>query len=271
SEHQLLKKAENVLGVIWDGTGYGTDQQIWGGEFFGVQNQSFVRLDHLSYFPHLLGDKMSREPRLSALSLLRHNDKDLALIQPAFTENEWTLYCSLLTQAGLSQTSSMGRLFDAVAAIIGLNKHVSYEGEAAMLLEAQAWQEKMNWRGESLSTISWPSENPLQIESWLPKLLADLRSGASVGWLALKFHVQCIEMVRYVADLHGYIQLAFSGGVWQNALLVDLADELLGPNYTLYFHEKLPANDANISYGQLALAQQGWLAKQSTKKLSACV
>lgn len=138
AENELLNIDEKILGVIWDGTGYGEDEQIWGGEFFLLEEGEMNRYMHLEYFPQLLGDKMSKEPRVSAVSLLRNSMDQLMEIKDLFSAAEREFYLKLLQQKQELLTSSMGRLLDGIAAILKIQSINSYEGEAAMKLEAIA-------------------------------------------------------------------------------------------------------------------------------------
>ena len=253
-EHGLTDTPEDVLGVIWDGTGYGTDGQIWGGEFLAYRAEAVVRLAHLTYFQVLLGDKMSLEPRLSALSLLGHTPATTPLIKPLFSPQEWAFYQQMLLQNPDLQTSSMGRLFDAVAAVLGLADENTYEGEAALKLEQLA-RNYYREQPEAIGAhIPWPVKDVLDAKSWLPLMVEEYSITQNKGLITLKFHRQCIGIIQQVASAQGARRIAFSGGVWQNSLLVDLADLLLQPDYELLFHWELSPNDENISYGQIALA-----------------
>ena len=132
-EHSQLESNEPVLGVVWDGTGAGTDGAVWGSEYMVYDDGHIDRLAHWDYFPVIAGDKMSKEPRLSALAILGENSG----LEKKFTNQEWSYYSKLRKQESL-QTSSMGRIFDAVASVLGLIDVSSYEGQAAMLLEQLA-------------------------------------------------------------------------------------------------------------------------------------
>jgi hydrogenase maturation protein HypF len=249
AEHDLLFSTEPVLGVIWDGTGYGSDGQIWGGEFFLLNNQKIERVDHFSYYPQWFGDKMAREPRLSALALCASLPEADPLLQPLFRTNEWTLYQQLIQQDAPLQTSSTGRLFDGVAALLGLSEIQTFEGEAAMRLQKCA---------EAASTFfkdwnPYPVEN-LSLQPLMKAVLSDRNEGVSIGVISLRFHQTLVQMIRQVAKRMGVERLAFSGGVFQNTLLVDLIIEELSSDYKLYFHQHLSPNDENIAFGQLAWA-----------------
>src|SRR5207249_3995084 len=123
----LLRSKQTVLGVIWDGGGYGDDKQIWGGEFFHFENRHMERVAHLDYFAQLPGDKMIKEPRLSAFALLKYFPAQQYVLKKFFTSKEWTYYQQLINQPHPLLTSSMGRLLDGIAAILGLAPYNSYE------------------------------------------------------------------------------------------------------------------------------------------------
>ena len=250
-EHHLFAAAEPLLGVVWDGTGLGTDGQMWGGEFLLYQHGHFSRLVHFDYFPLFLGDKMATEPRLSAFSLCHELEGAAAILQPKFTPVEWANYKQLIQKPGI-QTSSVGRLFDAAASLLGLPDKSNFEGEAAMLLEELALTYfKSGWHipAEWLTTDERaPSFSPRFL---LQQLLQQLRIGISKAAIAAWFHVQLVVSIQHAAALAQCHKICLSGGVFQNSLLVDLVVKMLGPPHQLYFNQELPPNDENISFGQL--------------------
>jgi len=248
AENELLTSEEPVLGVIWDGTGWGEDGNIWGGEFFLFENGDFNRASHFDYFPHLLGDKMSREPRLSALALCYDLPEAEALLRPHFTENEWVFYKKLLASPTGLHTSSMGRLFDAVAVLLGLQSKSSFEGEAAMRLEALAR------KAVGKDFPSFKNLGSLAPKIIVKNVIADLQAGVDKRQIAFGFHLSLAKYVGEMAARHDVRRLAFSGGVFQNSLLIDLIINELGDKYDLFFHKELSPNDECISFGQLAVA-----------------
>ncbi len=251
-EHQLIDAEEAVLGVIWDGTGRGTDGQVWGGEFFVYQNHNFERVHHLAYFRHLLGDKMAREPRLSALSLLPERADVRCDLRNKFTDPEWQYYTQQLAQAEGLRTSSMGRLFDAVACLLGLADRTTYEGEAALLLETRAARYVQQHGYAALS--SYFPEGTITPSIPTAPLLAGVRADRlrlSTEEIAARFHYSLVHLIRAVARQNRVKKIAFSGGVFQNAVLVDMIHQQLSAEYDLYFHQQLSPNDENISFGQL--------------------
>lgn len=251
AENRLVTRDEPVMGFVWDGTGYGNDGQIWGGETFIYENGAMERVAHLKYFPHLLGDKMSREPRLSALSLLHQHHEFHYLISKHFTANEWSLYLRLMHQENKLSTSSMGRFLDGVACILGIATHNSYEGEAAMQLEALALSEKhkTNYRYKLPLT-----DGVLDWDVFMEQLMTDGRLGRSRGWIALKVFNTLVDAIEEVSEQHKINTLAFSGGVFQNAHLTALIAERFKGRKQIYFHKQLSPNDECIGFGQIACA-----------------
>jgi hydrogenase maturation protein HypF len=235
-EHELTESTDPILGVVWDGTGLGHDGHIWGGEFLRYANRTFTRVAHLDYFPHLGGDKLAWEPRYAALAMAGHLSVARAHLEPKFGASEFRNLLHLRPRQKLL-SSSMGRLFDAVACLLGLGDVQSYEGMAATRLE-------------QLGRRGWKAGlHPYEMANLLPELLNDLgtRDRATI---AARFHLTLVEWVARVAEDQGVSRLAFTGGCFQNSLLVDLLTERLTA-YQLYFHEQLPPNDENLAYGQL--------------------
>ncbi len=252
-EHNLVDNATPILGVIWDGTGYGKDGHIWGGEFFVYKNHQFYRKYHLEYVPFIAGNKMPKEPRISALSFCWDIPNALPILKEKFTSTEWGIYNQLLAKDISLKTSSIGRLFDAVASILGILDKQTYEGEAAILLETNAttyFQEN----GFEFVYSSF-DKNKLNFsytrKQLISLLLADLAAGKSTPYIAAHFHFWLIGYIEQVAITQGTHQIAFSGGVFQNGLLVDLLIHHLGTSCDLYFHQELSPNDENVSFGQL--------------------
>lgn len=260
AENRLLNTEEKVLGVIWDGTGMGNDGHIWGGEFFLYNKTNAVRLCHFEYFPFLLGDKMPKEPRISALAATLPLPGAAALLKSKFSDLEWRNYQILAGRTKL-RTSSVGRLFDAVASILGLADRTSYEGEAAMRLE-RFGQDYIKSNGPDFSG-SYLNEQDIKdtipITLLLSKVIDDLQNGLGRDFIAAKFHNSLAEVVKVIALRYNLQKIAFSGGVFQNELLVDLIRLRLGQEYELYFHRNLSPNDECVSYGKLI----GYLMQQA--------
>ncbi|MGV3530351.1 MAG: carbamoyltransferase HypF [Flavisolibacter sp.] len=247
AENDLIESHEPVLGMVWDGTGYGEDGNIWGGEFFMYEEGEMNRVAHLDYFPVIAGDKMAREPRLSALSLL-HGAGQESLLREKFTEAEWSFYQSSLAQDHVVETSSMGRFLDGVASLLDICDRASYEGEAAMLLEAAAADV------DTKNVIPYGFEITNSIVHWQPVIVAllnDIANGLDKRLLAYKIHLSLARLIADVAAHFDVKKIAFSGGVFQNALLNDLVSDVLEET-ECFFHQLLSPNDECIGFGQLA-------------------
>ena len=164
-----------------------------------------------------------------------------------FSGAEYQVYVKMLDQPALF-TSSMGRLFDAVASLLGLCDISTYEGEAALYLQNLAAKER--------ATINkiYPIQitgNTISQGSLIEGILDDMQQEVPKNEIALKFHCTLVAMIKSVAVNLKYKRIAFSGGVFQNSLLIELLTEGL-PDFKLYFHKELSPNDENISFGQLA-------------------
>ncbi len=249
AENGLLHSKNDCLGFIWDGTGYGNDGQVWGGEVFLRNNSGIQRAFHLSYFPVLAGDKMSLEPRLSALSVMKNLPDTQSIIQNHFSEKEWVFYQKLLrSEPGIS-TSSMGRLLDAVGCLLGCGAYNTYESEVAMKLENLARNVRVDDAADYSIQIK---KNELHWEPMIAAVLADIKNDRDNPAIAAGVFRALAEMVYNISRMAGIKKLAFSGGVFQNAVLVDYLLELKPAGIELYFHKQLSPNDENIGFGQIA-------------------
>jgi len=249
AENNLITIQEPVLGFIWDGTGYGDDQQIWGSESFLYQDYTINRLSHLQYFPLLIGDKMSKEPRLSALSLLKYFPQHQQLLQQYFSATEWQYYQKNLQQNNQIQTSSMGRFLDGLACIAGIGSYNTYEGEAAMQMEAMA-RTCVNRTAEYYPINITESEIDWTV--FMHAFLADVHSERNIPAICFKVFYSLAKAIRQISNHYAVNKLAFSGGVFQNALLTDIIIKMLSADKQLYFHQQLSPNDECIGFGQLA-------------------
>ena len=244
-EHQLFESEEKILGVVWDGTGFGEDDMIWGGEFFSYQNHCIERLVHFEYVDWIAADKMAKEPRLSLLSLLPEAERHIA--KGKFSETEWKVYNKMLENNSL-KTSSVGRLFDAVASLLNIIDKTLYEGEAAILIENQA----KNYNGDDFIDFL----GDLAFENIPSKTLITnikkTKEGLSIAQIANSFIHTLALVILKVAKQNGYETIACSGGVFQNTLLVKKLSELSkNQGVKLKINRILSSNDENISFGQL--------------------
>jgi hydrogenase maturation protein HypF len=263
--HVLSCVAENrlqgpVLGVSWDGTGYGADRTAWGGEFLRVTGAGYERAAHLRTFPLPGGDRAAREPRRSALGLLYEllgnevfGRLDLPPVQ-AFAPAELAVLRTMLTKGVSSpRTSSAGRLFDAVAAVTGLRQVTRFEGQAAMELEFvldgvvtdQAYEV-----GDVSSTV-------LDWSVLFLALLEDVGRGTPVSLISARFHNALVAIIVGVAKACGETRVVLTGGSFQNRYLLEGAvRRLRGEGFEPYWHCQLPPNDGGIAVGQVLAAAQ---------------
>ena len=244
-ESDLFEVSEPILGVVWDGTGYGEDKQIWGGEFFRYQSNKIERISHFEYFDWLAGDKMAKEPRLSFLSLASSElESDL---YGKFEEEEIAIYRTVKKRNKL-KTSSVGRLFDAVASLLEVCDINTYEGEAAILLENKITHYNLeNCRSYSDVMI----EGKIPTELIFKNLYVDFKEGTKKEQIILNFLYTLASIILDFAKKNKFEKIACSGGVFQNTILIDMLKELTGTKYRLYFNRNLAPNDENISYGQI--------------------
>lgn len=248
-----------VLGICWDGTGYGIDGTIWGGEFLVATETSFKRVAHFRQFRLPGGDSAVKQPRRSALGMLYEifGEGVFGCCESTslehFSESEQRMLLSMLKgDVNTPLTSSVGRVFDAVAALLNLRQLVSFEGQAAMDVEfgIQAGTEAAypyTLRGGSPVIIDW---QPMILE-----ILDDLQRKVDAGVIAAKFHNCLVEMIVGVAQMSGHSSVALSGGCFQNRYLLEQAvRRLREQGFTPYWHRRIPTNDGGVSFGQLVAA-----------------
>ena len=250
-----------VLGIAWDGTGYGPDGTVWGGEFLLCEGGHFERVAHLRPFPLPGGDRAARQPRRSALGLLFALGYRQAgpPLDAWFEREELRPLLQALDRPGLfPQTSSLGRLFDAVAAIAGLPLHVSFEGQAAMGLEFAADPDC-----QEAYSIPLGEERPA-LANWGPlvrAVLSDRAAGLPVSQIAAKFHNGLAELALAVACRNGEAQVVLSGGCFQNRRLTERVEQRLSAaGFEVFIHRRVPPGDGGIALGQI------WLAAQQYKE-----
>jgi len=250
-ENNLIDSEEKILGVIWDGTGLGEDGNIWGGEFFTYEKGEMSRAHYAGEFDFILADKMVREPRISLLSIARNMAGMEQLIKPKFSKTEWKIYNRLLQKPNNLKSSSMGRLFDAVASLLfGFDVH-SFEAEASMQLENKAAGYYYN-HPVSLNDSYLDETIPDNLFTWLmEKIMQDVNRQTGQAYIAAKFHITLVDYIIKTAQKLNFNNLAFSGGVFQNALLVDLIKLNMSNDFKLFFQNEFSPNDEGIPFGQL--------------------
>ena len=285
--HVLSCMAENrlqepVLGVSWDGTGYGLDGTIWGGEFLQVPGivpdaeddpAPFQRVAHLRTFRLPGGEKAIKEPRRVAIGLLYEligdavfQMEELAPVQAFSPHERYMLKAMLEKNLNAPVTSSAGRLFDAIASIAGLRQMVRFEGQAAMDLEfaldGAATDEAYPFdlshcrfeKGQSAARGSQPAI----VVDWAPMVravISDVRSGLPTGLLSAKFHNTLVEVIVSLALRIGEERVVLTGGCFQNKYLTERSVRRLErEGFRVYWHQRVPPNDGGIALGQAVAA-----------------
>ena len=260
AEHGL---SGTVIGVAFDGTGYGTDNTIWGGEFLVADYLDFRRAAHLEYVPLPGGEAAIREPwRSAAACLTLAYGKDMEGLEIDFVKRldlkRWRILQTMMDR-GLNcpLASSMGRLFDAVASLLGIRDAINYEGQAAVELEMIAEETCP----ESYPWSITPGDFPIAIgvQELIRAIVEDIFRGKPAPHISAKFHNSLVEMIVSVCGLirerEGLECVVLSGGVFQNAfLLTRLLPRMESRGFRVLVPKKFPPNDGGISLGQAAIA-----------------
>ncbi len=246
---------ENALGVAWDGTGYGEDDTIWGGEFFCVNKTGLKRLAHFRTFGLIGGDTAAREPKRSAIAMLYEifgneifNSERYSSVV-ALSENERKLFPKMLeNKVNVFTTSSAGRLFDAIASILDICHSSDYEGHAAILLEQAIGKtvtdESYQFRFMENGTLDW--------EPMIRSILNDFEEGIPRSVMSAKFHNTLAKAIVKIAELSEEKKVVLSGGCFQNKYLLErVMKEFEGTEIEVFTQNKLPMNDGGIALGQI--------------------
>jgi hydrogenase maturation protein HypF len=264
AEHGVVPD-DRVLGMVLDGTGWGSDGTIWGGELLLGSYRRVLRVGHLATVALPGGDAAARRPARSALAHLHaagvHWDADLAPVA-ACGERELAAVASMLRSgAACTPTSSTGRLFDAMASLLGIRQDAEYEGQAAMELEAAA----------TAAPTAWPMRLPVREAGGILQLdpattvrdaVAGRRAGIATGAIALGFHEALARALSLAAiavrSVTGTATVGLTGGVFQNAWLTEACrGRLEDDGFRVLVHEKVPPNDGGLALGQVAVAAAG--------------
>ncbi len=255
AEHGLV---ERVIGVALDGTGYGSDGAVWGGEFLMADYREFRRAAHLRYVAMPGGERAIREPWRMAAAHLADAGLDTSLLQdhvspPALA----TARRQIERRFNAPLTSSMGRLFDAVAAVAGVRRAVRYEGQAAIELEGLA----TGVAPDGVYPFELGDGSPLVIDTrpLIAAVAAESRRGRPAPLIGRRFHSTLVEIVAQVCArlgaASGLATVALSGGVFLNALLTrEVGARLERDGFRVYRHRRVPPSDGGLSLGQLAIA-----------------
>jgi hydrogenase maturation protein HypF len=246
-----------VLGLAWDGTGYGPDGTVWGGEVLRCDGAEFERVGHLRTFPLPGGDRAAREPRRAALGLLFEilGDAAFARAERWFTAAELSVLAAALRRPKLfARTSSLGRLFDAVAALCDLPDRVSFEGQAAMGLEFLA---DTTVREAYPLPLSETIPASIDWEPMIRAVLEDRVRQVGVAVIAARFHNALAALASAVAHRCAVPQVALTGGCFQNALLTTRVQERLSAEgFRVYIQQQVPPGDGGLALGQVFVAAQ---------------
>ncbi|MFA5008242.1 MAG: carbamoyltransferase HypF, partial [Candidatus Omnitrophota bacterium] len=260
-ENNVEKKA---IGVCFDGAGLGLDNAVWGGEFFLTDKCNFQRAGHFKYFGLLGADKAVLEPARAAFYILYDIfgenlfKLDLACLN-YFKEMEKNIFCRLIKSRETVMTSSAGRLFDAAASILGIQHKVSYEAQAAISLEMLAGRLKAS---DCAFEFSISREKGAYIVNWqgiFSEIVKNLKAKKDKGDIAYKFHFTMAKIIKEMSLIlrrdTGINDIALSGGVFQNFLLLNLTLKLLEEKgFNVYYNKRIPTNDSGVSMGQAVVA-----------------
>ena len=260
--HLAACMAENdlegdVLGVTWDGAGYGDDATLWGGEFLLGDATGYRRIAHVRPFRLPGGEAAIKEPRRAALGLLHEMGAGFDLPPPndadPFSEGELALLAQMLSRGVNSPiTTSAGRLFDTVAALLGIRSVCSFEGQAAMMVEFRA-ERGVDDRYE----FALRGSEPLALD-WEPlfrEIIRDRDAAVNDGVICARFHNTLAEAIVEVAKRSGASRVALTGGVFQNRYLTERAFRRLeSEGFKPFTHQRVPPNDGGIALGQALVA-----------------
>lgn len=264
AEHNLDGE---VLGVAWDGAGYGSDGTIWGGEFLIAAYQGFRRLAHIRPFRLPGGETAMRKPWRSAFSVLweiygeRRAGEECAARQCVKGGTDALL---VLLRKGIASpwTTSMGRLFDAVSSLAGLCDEASFEGQAAMALEFAAERYEKNSPGDEtgypFAVTRGEGNQAMWVADWRPlieSLIKERREVGSPERIAYRFHLGLADLICQIAEQAALPRVVLTGGCFQNALLLRLVRRRLErEGFIVYTHRQVPPNDGGLSLGQAVVA-----------------
>lgn len=265
-----VPRDERVIGIALDGTGYGTDGKIWGGEFLIASYADFTRAAHLTYVALPGGDAGIKRVYRGALAHLAHAGiewsavADLPCVAAASETERGVIRHQIETGLNAPLTSSMGRLFDAVAAIIGVRETINYEAQAAIELEhlvVEDLEAAYEFSIQNSEFRNQKSEILIDPTPVIQAVVTDFRKRVPPWVIASQFHNAVAVMLREVVVLlrerEGLNRVALSGGVFQNITLLARTVALLrDANFDVLIHHLVPPNDAGISLGQAAIANQ---------------
>lgn len=251
---------DEVLGVAWDGAGYGMDGVLWGGEFLVCTVKEFRRVVHLRPFLLPGGEQAMRNPRRTELAIRLDTFgierlKSKSLEHSDISKEDELILSMLGKGVRAPTTTSMGRLFDAVASMLELCRVATFEGQAAMALEQDASRScSEDHTFYSIPLVLEAEEPPRWVADWRPmieEIAKERRRRIASSRIAYRFHRTLAELIGRVAELVGLQHVVLTGGCFQNALLVNLASHRLSSTgFTVLNHRQVPPNDGGLSLGQ---------------------
>ena len=242
---------ERIICFAFDGTGYGEDGNVWGGEVFVGDLREQNRIYHLEYVPLPGGDAAIIRPWMYGISLLDFSNLG-SLVRKIFKGHNVDIVRMMIENSiNTVPCSSMGRLFDGVSAILNVSRESSYEGESAILLEQVA---------EGNPRVPYPfvlKDGIIEIRDIISGIVRDMERGLSPGEISMKFHMTVAEIIlrisREVREKYGINRVGLTGGVFQNMLLLEKTVEHLNEEgFEILLHRKVPTNDGGIALGQVA-------------------
>jgi hydrogenase maturation protein HypF len=250
-----------VLGVSWDGTGYGVDGTIWGGEFLVTNDTSFERKASFKQFKLPGGDKAAKEPRRSAIGVLYEilesilfSLDDISALRSFKRSEVEIIHQMLLKDLNSPRTSSVGRLFDAVASIAGLRQTAKFEAQAAMELEflTHGVHSDQLYPYEICESANIDGMTEIDWKLIVLGIVDDVRRSVDVSLISTKFHNSLVSIVLDIAEQIGIEKVILSGGCFQNIYLAEHCIEgLRRKGFRPYWHQRVPPNDGGISLGQI--------------------
>jgi hydrogenase maturation protein HypF len=251
-----------VIGLSFDGTGYGTDGEIWGGEILLASYADFERFAHLEYLPLPGGDSAIRAPwRIAAgyAHALGIEVDDLPFLQNLDKQALRILRQQIDKNLNSPLTSSMGRLFDAVASLIGIRNEVTYEAQAAIEMEVLSKAFVQDARSYPYVIDQTEHGTLIRLKEMLAAIAEDVCANEFAGMIAARFHKTIaeitIDICKRARASTGLNEVALSGGVWQNQVLLDLVRMgLKHEKFVVYFHKQVPTNDGGLALGQAMIA-----------------
>lgn len=263
ADNGWLPDAGPVIGVAWDGTGYGPDGHMWGGEFLVADYKDCQRAAHLEYLPMPGGEAAIRNPYRLALGYVYALTGQIPPLPYPIDAQEQVIIQQIDKNINCPLTSAGGRLFDAVSALIGLCPRTSYEGQAAIEMEMASGKWKAEGGKWKVESYPFEIENAgcaiIRLRPLFEAILADMQSGISAAEIGYRFHITIADMVKSVCEQiaakSGLRAVALSGGCFQNRLLLDLImPRLQAANFRVLLHSQAPCNDGGISLGQAVIA-----------------